>query len=35
MERKLVKKEKAQIYNEMKAKIHAVQAEYASYKKFA
>ena len=33
MERKLVKKEKAQLYLEMKAKLDAVKAEYANYKK--
>ena len=35
MNAKLVKKEKAQLYKDMKAKTDAVQAEYQSYKKFA
>lgn len=35
MERKLVKQEKAQLYRDMKAKLDAVKAEYASYKKLA
>ena len=33
MERKLVKKEKGQIYKDMKAKIDAVKEEYAEYKR--
>ena len=32
MDRKLVKKEKSQIYRDMKAKVDAVKEEYAKYK---
>ena len=32
MERKLVKKEKSQLYKDMKVKLDAVKDEYASYK---